>query len=152
LVLVTVLVASGPDSPRPRVKKFLGSDTSTHDGHFEIIYSLPTRRADNVSILFVQAECGPALLTSAIGLSTVSPTTVIANERTTEATGNAFAQFVDDWQIGGNTYGMLNAVRMAANFANPETGAVGVVLDSSPNGTETSRRHSIRAATRSRVA
>jgi hypothetical protein len=33
---------------------------------------------------------------------------------------------------------MKNSVRMAWNLASPETGAIGVVLDSTPNGTETS--------------
>ena len=40
--------------------------------------------------------------------------------------------------IHGNKYGMLNAVHMAANMANPETGALGDVLGSSPNGMDTS--------------
>jgi hypothetical protein len=118
--------------------KFLGSDTSTHNGNFEITYSLPPGRADDPSILFVQAERGRVLLTSAISPSTMSPEAVVVNERTTVATGNAFAQFVEDRQIVGNTYGMLNAVSMAANFANSETGEVGVVLQFRPNGTETS--------------
>src|SRR5262245_49415177 len=68
--------------------KFLGSDTSTGNGHFAITYSLPPRRTDDASILFVQAERDPVLLTSAIGLSTVPPETVVVNERTTVATGN----------------------------------------------------------------
>jgi hypothetical protein len=118
--------------------KFLGSDTSTRNGNFEISYSLPSGLADDPSILFVQAERGRVLLTSAIGFATTPPDAVVVNERTTVATGNAFAQFVDDRKIAGNTYGMLNAVSMAANFADPETGAVGVVLDSSPNSRETS--------------
>lgn len=118
--------------------KFLGSDTSNRHGSFEITYSLPRGRADDPSILFVQAERGPVLLTSAIGLGTMPPEAVVVNELTTVATGNAFAQFVDGRRIAGNTYGMLNAVPMAANFANPETGEVGVVLDSSPNKRETS--------------
>jgi len=121
-----------------RAWEVLGSDTSTGNGTFAITYSLPPGRANDPSILFVQAERGPVLLASAIGPSTLSPGTVVVNERTTVATGNAFAQFVDDRRIAGNTYGMLNAVSMAANFANPETGAVAVVLGSSPNGTETS--------------
>jgi hypothetical protein len=33
---------------------------------------------------------------------------------------------------------MINAVQMAANLADPKTGTVGVVLASTPNGTETS--------------
>ena len=132
---VSLYVAYVDHGPR---WKFLGSDTSSHDGHFDITYSLPPGRADDPSILFVQAERGRVLLTSAIGLSTMFPETVVVNERTTVATGNAFAQFVDGRQIVGNTYGMLNAVSMAANFADPETGAVGVVLHFRPNGTETS--------------
>src|SRR5262245_3572569 len=65
--------------------KFLGSDTSTHNGNFEITYSLPPGRADDPSILFVQAARGLVLLTSAISPSTMSPETVVVNERTTVA-------------------------------------------------------------------
>ena len=78
------------------------------------------------------------MLASAIGMGSSVPGEVVVNERTTVATGNAFAQFVDGRKIKGNPYGMINAVHMAANLADPQTGAVGDVLASTPNGTETS--------------
>ncbi|HEY1233995.1 MAG TPA: hypothetical protein VGH22_11520 [Candidatus Binatia bacterium] len=119
--------------------KLLGSDSTNSAGNFRIAYSLPPGLLDNQQpILFVEAERGPAMLASAIGTGSSIPEKVVVNERTTVATGNAFAQFVDGWTIRGNTYGMINAVRMAANLADPQTGATGVVLASIPNGTETS--------------
>ncbi len=118
--------------------KLLGSGSSDSAGDFQISYSLPPGLSDGESILFVQAERGPAMLASAIGIGSSAPSHIVVNERTTVATGNAFAQFVDDRKIGGNTYGMINALPMAANLANPTTGAVGIVLASVPNGTETS--------------
>jgi hypothetical protein len=117
----------------------LGSDISDGAGDFQITYSVPGGLTDRGPLLFVEARRGRAMLASAIGVgpSTV-PAHVVVNERTTVATGNAFAQFVDGHAIEGNTYGMTNAVHMAANLADPHTGAVGPVLASTPNGTETS--------------
>jgi hypothetical protein len=107
----------------------LGSDTSDSTGHFQITYWLPERLSgDQQPLLFVEATHGPVMLASAIGMGSSPPGEVVVNERTTVATGNAFAQFVDGRKIKGNTYGMINAVKMAANLADPQTGAVGVVL------------------------
>lgn len=89
-------------------------------------------------VLFVIAQKGPVMLASAIGTGSNVPNNVIVNERTTVATGNAFAQFVHDREIIGNTIGMTNAVHMATNLANPQTGEIGIVLAATPNGTETS--------------
>src|SRR3546814_4930918 len=63
---------------------------------------------------------------------------VVVNDHTTVATGNAFAQFISASGIAGDAVGMRNAAQMAANRANPLSGAVGKVLASSPNGAETS--------------
>lgn len=117
---------------------FLGSDSSDDSGNFRIVYSLPRGLADQQPLLFVEARRGPAMLASAIGSGGNAPRYVVVNERTTVATGNAFAQFVHGQKIEGNTYGMMNAVHMAANLANPRTGGVGIVLSSTPNGSETS--------------
>jgi len=117
----------------------LGSDTSDGAGNFEITYSVPGGLMDSEPLLFVEATRGRAMLASAIGVGpSMVPGHVVVNERTTVATGNAFAQFVNGREIAGNRYGMLNAVHMAANLADPRTGAVGSVLASTPNGTETS--------------
>jgi hypothetical protein len=78
------------------------------------------------------------MLASAIGRGGSAPSHVVVNELTTVATANAFAQFIDSRSIDGNPVGMINAVRMAANMANPITGAIGSVLGTIPNGTSTS--------------
>jgi hypothetical protein len=117
----------------------LGSGISDQLGNFQITYSIPKGLAnDQQPVLFVEAQDGPVVLASAIGIGTKIPVQVVVNERTTVATANAFAQFVDGKTITGNTYGMINAVSMAANFAAPDTGGVGLVLASTPNGTDTS--------------
>jgi hypothetical protein len=116
----------------------LGSDTSDGEGEFRITYSVPGGLGDSEPLLFVEATRGRAMLASAIGESGAVPAHVVVNERTTVATGNAFAQFVDGRRIEGNTHGMRNAVHMAANLADPATGAVGTVLATTPNGAETS--------------
>ena len=118
--------------------KLLGSDTSDGTGHFSITYALSPGLGDAPSLLFVQAERGPVLLASALNMGPTPPPFAVVNERTTVATGNAFAQFVDKGKISGNPVGMLNALPMAANFANPFTGAIGGVINSLPNSTETS--------------
>ncbi|MGE3599044.1 MAG: NHL repeat-containing protein, partial [Dehalococcoidia bacterium] len=117
----------------------LGSGTSDGAGNFEITYSMPEGPIDSEPLLFIEAARGRALLASAIGVGPDAvPARVVVNERTTVATGNAFAQFVDGDEIEGNRYGMRNAVHMAANLADPRTGAVGSVLAATPNGAETS--------------
>ena len=116
----------------------LGTATTDASGDFEISYRLPdSYLKQQQPIFFVKAEKDSSMLVSAIGMAPVSGD-VIVNERTTVATGFAFAQFIDEKSISGNEYGMINAVHMAGNLANPETGAVGEVLDSSPNGLDTS--------------
>ncbi len=119
--------------------KFLGSGTTDGGGNFEIRYRLlPGFHTEPV--LYVLAEKGKAMLASAVG-DLSKHDNVVVNELTTVATGTAFAQFIDGREISGNTYGMLNAVSMAANMANPKTGAIGEVLDNGPNGSDTSTRN-----------
>jgi DNA-binding beta-propeller fold protein YncE len=120
--------------------RVLGSDTTDPSGEFEIRYRLPAGLPSRLRpILLVRAEKGPVMLASAIGRAPVVRP-VVVNELTTVATGFAFAQFVDGKVIKGNRYGMVNAVHMAANMADPETGGIAEVLDRSPNGNETEAR------------
>jgi hypothetical protein len=120
--------------------RILGHDTSGPFGGFRIDYRLPHGLAsESPPVLFVLAEKGPAMLASALGQAPLAGR-VVVNELTTVATAFAFAQFVDGKTIEGNRYGMINAVRMAANMANPETGRTAKVLDRSPNGRETEAR------------
>ena len=136
---------------RPAYERLGGSTTTDQSGRFQLRYfenfgtsdvgrSTGDRKAQIRSnpVLFVIAEQGPVTLASAIGLGDEAPDRVVVNERTTVATGTAFAQFVKRGQIEGNTVGMVNAVSMAANLADPVAGTTGIVLSSSPNGTETS--------------
>jgi hypothetical protein len=115
----------------------LGRATTGPAGEFAIDYQLPPGLPSSLQpLLFVRAERGPAMLVSAIGRAPVDGP-VVVNERTTVATGFAFAQFVDGAEIKGNRHGMLNAIRMAANLVSPETGIVAAVLRLPPNGPET---------------
>lgn len=119
--------------------KILGDSTTDGAGEFRIRYRLPIWQPNaQQPILFVMAEQGPVMLASAIGSEPKVSSSVVVNERTTVATGTAFAQFVDGKEIQGNRYGMINAVHMAANLANPMTGDIGAVLGSYPNGDNTS--------------
>jgi hypothetical protein len=117
----------------------LGATITDSAGAFHIAYSLPEGGAKNQQpLLFVEAERGPIMLASAIGSAPDAPTHILVNERTTVATANAFAQFVNGRKIEGNPIGMVNAVYMAANLADPRTGDVGKVLALIPNGPSTS--------------
>ena len=106
-------------------------------GEFRIDYDLPHWLPPWLQpMLFLRAERSSAMLASALGQAPVEGP-VVVNERTTVATGFAFAQFVKESGVDGNRYGMLNAARMAANLVHPETGTVAAVLRLPPNGPET---------------
>ncbi len=71
----------------------------------------------------------------------VGPTlglTVTVNPLTTVATAYGMAQFLESGVISGSSLGIVNAASMARNVADPRTGALGSVLSTSPNATETS--------------
>lgn len=124
----------------PEVMETFGPVMTGPSGEFEIIYALPPDQPpEDQPILVVTAEKGSAMLASAIGRAPVSGP-VVVNELTTVATGFAFAQFIDGTTISGNEYGMINAVHMAANMADPVTGAIAEVLDRLPNADETEAR------------
>ena len=117
--------------------RVVGRATTGPSGEFEIDYRLPPGLpAGSQPLLYVLATKGPAMLASAPGQAHGAGP-VVVNERTTVATGFAFAQFVDGSAIEGNRYGMLNAVSMAANIVDPKTGTVAAVLGLPPNGSET---------------
>ena len=151
LVLTGKVVASDNDAlPNYRVSLYgsyvgaggplwlrLGSKSNA-TGAFRITYTVPKGVLNERQLLlFVQARRGRAMLTSAIGRASNAPTQIVVNPRTTVAAATAFAQFVNGQKIEGNTYGMINAVHMAANLADPVTGDVGKILASVPNGGET---------------
>jgi hypothetical protein len=115
----------------------LGVDTTDGAGRFSIAYKVPPGLArPPLSVLYVLAEKDSAMLASAIG-QVEDGAQIVVNERTTVAMGASFAQFVDERDVSGNAWGVSNAVRMAANMADPETGAIGAVLANPPNAGET---------------
>lgn len=116
----------------------LGTDRTDNTGAFSIEYSRPPGLHRSVDpVLYLLAENGEAMLASAVG-DIEKYDSVVVNERTTVATGTAFAQFIDGRRIRGNPYGMANAAKMATNMAHPVTGDAGQVLRLPPNGDETS--------------
>jgi hypothetical protein len=117
----------------PKRTKLLASAATDSSGQYEIDYRIPSGRP---AVLYILATRGQAMLASAIGDGPVTGVAFV-NERTTIATGFAFAQFVSGQELTGNRYGMLNAVHMAANMANPQTGKIADVLALPPNGPET---------------
>jgi hypothetical protein len=120
--------------------KLLGTDTSDRTGEFHIRYNFLSGLTHLLKpVFYILAEKDTSMLASAIG-ETALKRGVVVTERTTVAIGTAFAQFIDDRKISGNTYGMYNAVKMAANMADPQTGSIGAVLDHIPNADETSTR------------
>ncbi|MGE4337822.1 MAG: hypothetical protein AB7E55_17840 [Pigmentiphaga sp.] len=117
----------------------VGTALTNASGDFEVLYGLPSEANRDDVVLFVDARRGEAQLAGVVDPDQVgADATVVVNERTTVAVANAFAQFVHPGRVVGNRYGMRNAARMAGNLANPQTGATGVVLASSPNAQETS--------------
>jgi len=124
--------------PFPFTKR-LGTDVTDGVGRFQIQYRFPPGlwgRSPRGPVLYVLAEKGEAMLAGAPG----DHDNIVVNELTTVAIGTAFAQFIAGREITGNPYGMRNAVEMAANLADPKTGAIGEVLDTGPNGSQTSTR------------
>ncbi len=120
------------------VDHILGVSTTDAAGEFEIRYRLPGRLSPWLKpVYFVIAEKRQAMLAGAVGAGSKILKKVVINERTTVATGTSFAQFVKGRRILGNTYGMLNAVEMAKNMANPKNGRIGEVLARKPNGADT---------------
>ena len=124
---------------RRRVR-LLGTAVTGGAGRFRITYKVSAAdRRRGTAVLYLLAQKRRSMLASVFGTS-LQGGRVVVNERTTVATGTSFAQFVHGRTIRGNTYGMLNAVRMAGNMADPRTGFLGAVLNRAPNGGRTSTR------------
>ena len=113
----------------------LGFGVADGDGEFEVGFVPPP---DPGAVLYLIAEGA----TEATRLATVLggsgiPDEVTVNERTTVATAYTMAQFIDGASIGGNAVGVRNAASIFRNLVDLETGDVGDVLGSAPNGSET---------------
>lgn len=113
--------------------------THTDDaGNFRLHYRKPFALSPRLKpVYFVIAEKGPKMLASVIGSGYRVPRHIVVNERTTVATAVSYAQFIRGREIRGNRYGMMNAVKMAANMADPRTGDASPILRRKPNGGDT---------------
>ena len=101
---------------RPDGWESLGSSVSDANGNFQIVYNLSFER----SVLVLEADRGPVTLASAIGYGRDPPATTVVNERTTIATGNAFARFVNGRRVVGNAVVIL--IGAAAPLKTPVIG------------------------------
>lgn len=107
----------------------LDSDVSNSAGHFRLSYQLRKTQFADSPLLFLQARRGKVLLASALGpAASVDGGSVTVNERTTVATGTAYARFVRGTRVDGNKYGMRNAFVIAVGAAeDPTDRAAGLV-------------------------
>ena len=113
----------------------LGRSQTRADGSFEISY--PAQH-DSDAVLYLIAGRGAAVRLAAVLGTAPVPSTVVVNERTTVAAGFALAQFITGRTITGKFPGPQNAAAMAANLADVRTGALSSVLQTAPNGNQTS--------------
>ena len=128
---VTLFVAGDATGPATA----LADATTAPDGAFDLAYSAPTTPD---AVLYLVAS-GPeaATLVDVLGAGT-PPTDVVVNDRTTVASAYAMTQFADGDALGGPTPGLQNAAAMVRDLVDVETGEVGSVLATSPNGPDTS--------------
>jgi sugar lactone lactonase YvrE len=113
----------------------LGWSQTRADGWFGISY--PPQR-DSDALLYLIAGRGVAVRLAAVLGDPPVPGTVVVNERTTVAAGFALAQFITGRDIAGKFPGPQNAAAMAANLADVRAGGLSSVLQTAPNGTQTS--------------
>jgi hypothetical protein len=126
----------------------LGQSQNDASGFFSISYRMPS---DPKAVLYLTSDRSlvkssqpnqePAVdfirLATVLGTPPVMSEIVI-NERTTIATAYALAQFINPTGIDGTAPGLQNAAATARNLVNVQTGDVGSVLGSFPNGNITS--------------
>ena len=114
----------------------VGRDVTDSSGAF----SIDNPDASDPTRVYYLLAHSPApsevVLASVLGAQPVAPATI--NPVTTVAFVYATAQFLDDGAVVGPVPGVPNGASMAANLADPVTGAVGSVLDTPPNGGDTS--------------
>jgi DNA-binding beta-propeller fold protein YncE len=130
----TAASARAARNGRSRPQRLARTVTGT-DGSFDMSFHAP---GSEDSVLYLVAERQAVTLATVLGPPSLAPDRVIVNERTTVASGFALAQFIHETRIAGNHVGLRNAAAMLRNLVDIETGAVGTVLGTAPNGRETS--------------
>ncbi|MCC5954284.1 MAG: hypothetical protein JJU45_19520 [Acidimicrobiia bacterium] len=124
------------------VPEVLASTETDGAGAFEVDLDM---EATATRVVYAVARSGetttPANIVTLAAVLGVDPAeSVVVNPRTTVATAYAMAQFLEDGAIVGPAPGVPNASAMSRNVANPVDGSIGEVLDTPPNGDETSAR------------
>lgn len=115
----------------------IGSDITNAAGEFTIDHEV--NRPEDDRIFYIVARSGEVVLATVLGHMPAD--TVTVNPRTTVATAYTMAQFLDEGAVVGPVPGVPNGASMAPNVADPVTGDIGEVLDTSPNGADTSARN-----------
>ncbi|MDZ8170999.1 NHL repeat-containing protein [Microbacterium xanthum] len=112
----------------------LGTTTTDDEGDFHLdAVAVPEDR-----LLLLEAALDGAERADLVTVSASPETTdMTVNERTTVAASYGLAQFFGRELPSGENPGLTNAAAMAANLADPATGAYGDVLLTSPNAYET---------------
>jgi len=122
----------------------LGSAITSPGGSFKIQYTPPN---NDDAVLYLIAAGGsvhkrPTLYNDSIRLATVLgsksiPNKADINERTTVGVAYTMAQFLNGDTITGPLPGVPNAADILRNLVNLKSGAIGHVLATKPNGSET---------------
>lgn len=94
--------------------------------------------ADGVLTIHAHAPDDPTAALATVLTDVPSTLHVTVNERTTVAAAWAMAQFVSNTGVDGAAPGLRNSAGMAANLADPATGAIAPTLADRPNGSYTS--------------
>ena len=137
------LVASGADTAGWELTAWaigagepieLGETTADDGGAFTFD---PMTVPDDRVLLVEAAHGGAERADLAVVTSSPDVGELTVNERTTVAAAYGLAQFFGRELPSGENPGLTNAADMAANLADPMTGAYGEVLLSSPNAYET---------------
>jgi sugar lactone lactonase YvrE len=115
----------------------LGTAQSNPGGFFNISYTPPG--PDGVLYLVADGPRPGIRLATVLGAGDF-PSNATINERTTVATAYAMAQFIAGAQIGGNAPGVRNASATVRNLVNLNSGQIGSVLETPPNGSQTSTK------------
>lgn len=119
---------TGPDGSRA-----IGTGTTDATGGFD----LEIDETDVEGVVYVDARPKDAERALLGVIVDPAATSVTLNERTTVAAGFGLAPFFGQAVPTGREKAVTNAASMAANLADPATGALGTVLSTSPNGAET---------------
>lgn len=127
---VTLYRTNGTGAPTA-----VGRSRTCANGSFSISYRAhqPSRGV----LYVVVGRRGDDRLAAALGTSPV-PGRIVVNELTTVAAGFALAQFAHGAEIAGKAPGPQNAAAMSGDLVDIRTGAVGRVLQTPPNGYQTS--------------